>query len=245
MLLLDCIGRSGSVTDERNADGDKRPAYNQPKLKRSEDRVSAASKVRPCNELGAAEEENKVLAVFSEWMNKRAGERIQQIYIGLLHIGEPLLMVTMIDNEIIPRWWNDFPALSVSIFNLICSLSHKNAMVPAEKWRVVFVSFFIMMRQRNPKFGSNLAKVFGLALYKWGIGKAVHRVILFLDGLSCYRSRVQFFMKDLTNAAPNATEFLKDETRFLCSTDNFNEYLSIKHQDRKAGDMQNVEECCT
>jgi len=45
-------------------------------------------------------------------------------------------------------------------------------------------------------------------------------------------------MQELTKTAANPTEFLKDETR-LCFADNFNEYLSIKHQDGKAGEMRN------
>lgn len=47
------------------------------------------------------------------------------------------------------------------------------------------------------------------------------------------------FIKELGNAAPTPTEFLKGETRLLCFADNFNEYLSTKHQDGNAGEMRN------
>lgn len=100
------------------------------------------------------------------------------------------------------------------------------------------MNFFMQMRQRNPRFGSSFANMFGLALYKWGAGKAVHCAILFL-GLACHPANVQYYMKDLAVKAPDPTAFLKEKKQLLCFADNFNEYLSTKCQDGKAGEMRN------
>jgi hypothetical protein len=66
-----------------------------------------ALKVRP-HKGSRIEEDSNVLTVFSEWINKLAGERIERIYSGFNAYEEPLLMSTMIDDKIIPRWQKDF-----------------------------------------------------------------------------------------------------------------------------------------
>lgn len=154
-------------------------------------------------ELGTGED-SKRLTALSDWINAICDKRVLRIYIGLTVYGEPLLTSTIIDEEIIPRWRNDFPITSREMFDSICSPSHKlsNPSAITAKWRKAFVNFFMQRRQRNPCFGISLAKVIGLALYKWGIRKEVHRLISFL-GLSCHPSTLSVYIQDLTNSAPH------------------------------------------
>jgi hypothetical protein len=72
------------------------------------------------------------------------------------------------------------------IFKAICSPSHKNAAAASvEKCRKAFINFYMQMRQRNRRYGSTLAKVFGLALYKWGVNKT-EGLLCFVDNFNQY-----------------------------------------------------------
>jgi len=135
-------------------------------LKRTKDRATDALKGlaivdKATQELGTGAE-SKMLTNFSEWLNELVDRRIKRIYSGFTAYGEPLLTSKMIDDEIIPRWRNDFPILAMSMLKSICSPSRNTAMMPTDKWRKTFINFFMQMRQRNPNFGSNLVRFSGL-----------------------------------------------------------------------------------